>query len=43
VRRVQASGAIGVEILHLSKRGRLRLQELIDELGSVSAPVTPSR
>jgi hypothetical protein len=35
VRRVQSSGDIGVEILSLSDRSRLQLQELIDELAAM--------
>lgn len=37
VRRIQSSGALGVQILRLSDRSRRQLQELIDELSHSSS------
>lgn len=39
VRRVQSSGALGVELLCLSNRSRHRLRELIEELAAISPPL----
>jgi len=36
VRGIQASGNIGVEILYLSDRSHRQLQELVEELGTLS-------
>jgi hypothetical protein len=38
VRRIQASGSLGVEILRLSDRGRRQLLELVGELAVLSLP-----
>jgi len=42
VRRLQTSGEIGVEILSLSDRNRLRLRELVEELATLSPPIGES-
>ncbi|HEY0163221.1 MAG TPA: PilZ domain-containing protein [Edaphobacter sp.] len=39
VRRIESTGLLGVEILHLSDRNRRHLRELIAELATLSPPI----
>ncbi|HTH53493.1 MAG TPA: PilZ domain-containing protein [Edaphobacter sp.] len=40
IRRIQPSGALAVELLCLSDRSRRRLRQLIEELSTLSPPLT---